>query len=54
MEDIKKMTSEDSKKIKSAMSKLSLTPPPWAKSIPEEKWLPKMFAQVKQGNVSSN
>ena len=26
-------------KIKSAMSKLKLTPPPWAKSIPEEKWL---------------
>jgi len=26
-----------------AMSKLNLKPPEWAKTIPEESWLPRMF-----------
>ncbi|CAI2379331.1 unnamed protein product [Moneuplotes crassus] len=37
------LTEEKVNKIKSAMSKLNLTPPPWAQAIPEEQWLPKFF-----------
>ena len=37
------MSEEKVNKIKSAMSKLNLTPPPWAKAIPEEKWLNKIL-----------
>ena len=44
------MSETDAGKIKSAMGKLELTPPPWAKAMKEEDWLPKMFSQVAQGN----
>ena len=37
------MSDEKVSKIKNAMSKLNLTPPPWAKAIPEEKWLNKLL-----------
>jgi len=35
------LSEEKVNKIKKAMSKLNFTPPPWAKAIPEEKWLSK-------------
>jgi hypothetical protein len=37
------LTDEKVNKIKTAMSKLNLTPPPWAKAIPEEQWLNKIL-----------
>ena len=37
------LTNEKVNKIKSAMGKLKLTPPTWAKAIPEEKWLNKLL-----------
>ena len=37
------LSEEKVQKIKTAMSKLNLTPPPWAVAIPEEKWLNKLL-----------
>ena len=37
------LSEEKIEKIKKAMSKISLTPPPWALSIPEDQWLNKLL-----------
>ena len=45
-----KMSEEHSQKIKSAMGKLKLTPPPWAKAIDEQQWMNAMFNKVAAAN----